>query len=68
MATARSQVREDPGFRRLEDKHSEYDRRLKELQAQRYLSDEEKFEEIRLKKMKLALKDQMEAMLRPESH
>ncbi len=55
--------REDPGFRRLQQKHREYDRRLQELRSQRYLSDEEKFEEVRLKKMKLALKDQMEAML-----
>ena len=64
MATAGERVsREDPGFRRLQQKHHDYDRRLQELQSQRYLSDEEKFEEVRLKKMKLALKDQMEAML-----
>ena len=64
MATAGERVsREDPGFRRLQQKHREYDRRLQELRSQRYLSDEEKFEEVRLKKMKLALKDQMEAML-----
>ncbi len=64
MASAGERVsREDPGFRRLQEKHREYDRRLRELQSQRYLSDEEKFEEVRLKKMKLALKDEMEAML-----
>ena len=46
MATAGERVsREDPGFRRLQEKHREYDRRLQELQSQRYLSDEEKFEE-----------------------
>jgi len=64
MATAGERVsREDPGFRRLEKKHREYDVRLQELRSQRYLSDEQKLEEVRLKKMKLALKDQMEAML-----
>ena len=64
MATAGERVsRDDPGFRRLQQKHREYDRRLQELRSQRYLSDEEKFEEVRLKKKKLALKDQMEAML-----
>ncbi len=64
MATAGEHVsREDPDFRRLQEKHREYDGRLRRLRSQRYLSDEEKMEEVRLKKMKLALKDQMEAML-----
>ena len=64
MATASERVsREDPGFRRLQQKHSECDSRLQELRSQRYLSAEEKLEEVRLKKKKLALKDQMEALL-----
>ena len=67
MTTAGEHVRDDPGFRRLQDKHGDYDRRLSELRAQRYLSDEEKLEEVRLKKMKLALKDQMETMLDSDS-
>jgi uncharacterized protein YdcH (DUF465 family) len=64
MATAGERVsREDPAFRRLQEKHSEYDRRLLELRSQRYLSDKEQMEEVQLKKKKLALKDQMEALL-----
>ena len=64
MATAGERVsRDDPGYLRLRVIHREYDRRLEELRSQRYLSDEEKLEEVRLKKQKLALKDQMEAML-----
>lgn len=57
-------VREDAEFRRLHDKHADYDRRLQALQSRRYLTDEERVEESRLKKLKLSLKDRMEAMVR----
>lgn len=56
--------REDEQYRRLLRKHEEYDERLLELRAQRYLNEDEQVEETRLKKMKLAVKDEMEQIVR----
>jgi uncharacterized protein YdcH (DUF465 family) len=56
--------REDPHFRKLIEKHQEYDRRLVELQSNRWLNDEERLEAVKLKKLKLAAKDEMEMILR----
>ena len=47
-------------FRKLADEHSNYSQRLESLTTKKYLSEEEKIEEIRLKKLKLRLKDEME--------
>ena len=49
-------------FRKLADEHSQYSQRLDALVTKRYLSEEEKLEEVRLKKLKLRLKDQMESL------
>ena len=47
-------------FRRLAQEHSQFCQRLEVLLHKRYLSEDEQLEEVRLKKMKLRTKDQME--------
>jgi uncharacterized protein YdcH (DUF465 family) len=47
-------------FRQLVLEHTQYEQRLDSLTQQRYLTDDEKLEEVRLKKLKLRLKDQMQ--------
>jgi uncharacterized protein len=46
-------------FRRLAEEHTQHSLRLNSLIEKRYLSEEEKLEEVKLKKLKLRLKDQM---------
>ena len=47
-------------FQRLVQEHSQYSQRLESLTEKRYLTDDEKLEEVWLKKLKLRLKDQMQ--------
>ena len=51
-------------FRRLAQEHLQYSQRLDALTQKRYLSEDEKLEEVRLKKLKLRLQDQMEQIER----
>lgn len=55
-------------FRRLALEHSQYSQRLESLLQKRYLSEEEKLEEVRLKKLKLRLKDQMSMLEHQHGH
>ena len=50
-------------FRRLAGQHSEFAKKLEALESLPHLTHEEELEETRLKKRKLRLKDQMEAMV-----
>jgi hypothetical protein len=51
-------------FRKLAQEHLQYSTRLDSLTEKRYLSEDEKLEEVRLKKLKLRLKDQMQSLER----
>jgi hypothetical protein len=53
-----------PSIYRLEQEHSLYARRLDTLRAKLFLTEAEKVEEVRLKKLKLSLKDEMERLRR----
>jgi uncharacterized protein YdcH (DUF465 family) len=67
LATTEAALREylianDEHYRDLATEHRRYDDRLKELSGLHYPSEEEQVEETILKKKKLLLKDQMEAI------
>ena len=47
-------------FRRLAQEHTQHCQRLHSLIEKRYLTEDEKLEEVRIKKVKLRLKDQMQ--------
>lgn len=53
-----------PSLYQLSLEHSLYERRLETLRAKAYLTELEKMEEVRLKKLKLKLKDEMEQIRR----
>jgi len=51
-------------YRRLRQQHTNYASQLEQLAAKNFLTEEEKLEEVRLKKLKLRAKDQMELLVR----
>ncbi|MCC6991440.1 MAG: YdcH family protein [Acidobacteria bacterium] len=51
-------------YRQLTSDHHTLDDRLRLLAGKSHLTDDEQLEEVRLKKEKLRLKDQMEAIVR----
>ena len=54
----------DPNYRELAERHHQLDDKLHQLTDRHYLTDSEQVEEVTLKKLKLALKDQMERIAR----
>ena len=61
MLTSRDQLLNNhEEFRQLVLEHTQYEKRLDSLTQKRFLTDDEKLEEVRLKKLKLRLKDQMQ--------
>ena len=65
MATAQRAPRDilldsDAEYQRLAEQHSKYEAELHRISVAPYLSSEDLLEEIKLKKMKLHCKDEME--------
>jgi len=50
-------------YRQLAGQHSDFARKLDDLESLPHLTEEQQLEETRLKKLKLRLKDQMEAIV-----
>jgi uncharacterized protein YdcH (DUF465 family) len=51
-------------YRRLSEEHTLYASQLASLASKNFLTEEEKLEEVRLKKLKLRAKDLMELLVR----
>jgi uncharacterized protein YdcH (DUF465 family) len=65
MATAQRSPRDvigetDAEYQRLAEQHQQYESQLQQLFRSPYLNSEDLIEEIRLKKLKLHVKDEME--------
>ena len=60
----RELLQTDEEYRQLATQHHDLDEKIHTLTARHYLSEPEQLEEVRLKKRKLHLKDQMENILR----
>ena len=53
----------DPEYKRLSAEHARYAAQLDQLTSKPYLNEQEQIEEVRLKKLKLRVKDQMERLV-----
>jgi uncharacterized protein YdcH (DUF465 family) len=55
-------------FRQLATQHCEYAKQLDALESLPHLTEQEQIEETKIKKLKLRLKDQMEAIIHDYKH
>jgi uncharacterized protein YdcH (DUF465 family) len=60
----RQLLQSDEEYRQLATRHHDLDEKIHNLTDRPYLTQPEQLEEVRLKKVKLRLKDQMEDILR----
>ena len=61
-------IRTNEEYRQLASQHHQLDDRLQVLTAKHYLSTDEQFEEVTIKKRKLQLKDKMELIKREHTN
>lgn len=69
MSTPTEAIREqlmagNEEYRRLREEHTRYASQLEQLKSKPFLTEQEQVEEVRLKKLKLRVKDQMETLVR----
>jgi len=58
----------DEEFRRLAEQHAQYHQELEALESKAHPTEQDEVQEHRLKKLKLHLKDQMNAILARHRH
>ncbi len=56
-------VNENPRFRKLYEEHQFFEKELVQLEERSHLTPEEEFEQKKIKKLKLAGKEEMERIL-----
>lgn len=59
---------ENPRFRKLHEEHVLFEKKLQEFEEMAYLSEDEDLEMKKIKKLKLAGKEEMEAILKDHRH
>jgi uncharacterized protein YdcH (DUF465 family) len=69
MSTPTGAIREqlmtnNQKYKRLQEEHARYAAQLDDLAMKSYLTEREQLEEVRLKKLKLRAKDQMEMLVK----
>ena len=72
MSTVAEAVREqlmatNEQYQNLRREHTRYAAELEKLASKTYLSEQERLEEVRLKKLKLAVKDEMERLVQQQA-